>query len=196
MISMSLGMDFTRHREWLKANYGYNDIVATSMALAGYRDNLRLFDRISRAVSADQVISRGALVLVAAGNESHRPDYVIAAGPPAEAENFLAIGALAQGTGGLYEVAPFSNSGARFAAPGDCIWSASHEGDGLIAKSGTSVATPYAAGVAALWAERLMQGVEVQVSSVLERMKASALPLRHILDRYDVGAGLVQAPLP
>lgn len=195
VISMSLGMDFTRHREYLKATFGHNDLVATSVALAGYRDNLRMFDRLSRAIGADQVMPRGTIVVVAAGNESRRPEYVISAGPPADAENFLSVGALGPGAEGKYVVAPFSNIGARFAAPGEHIWSTSHKGGGLIAKSGTSMAAPHVAGVAALWAEKLMEGGVGQASAVIDTMKRSAIALRHIPDRRDVGAGLVQAPL-
>ncbi len=93
------------------------------------------------------------------------------------------------------EVAEFSNSGAVAAAPGVGIVSA-RAGGGLIAFDGTSAAVPHAAGVAALWAEKLMRNGAFDASSFPSHVLSSAS--RHALARTcapnAVGAGIVRAP--
>jgi len=48
---------------------------ATSLALAGYRDNIRVFDKLSAAMSSQGVIFNSAIVAAAAGNESSAPTF-------------------------------------------------------------------------------------------------------------------------
>ena len=71
VISMSLGMDFPSYRERLAAVMP--DKVATSMALVGYRANVRLFDRLSQITSARDGIVPGAVVVAAAGEREPPP---------------------------------------------------------------------------------------------------------------------------
>ena len=197
VISMSLGMDFPGYQERLSAILPQR--LATSMALAGYRANVRLFDRLSQVTSARDGFVRGAVVVAAAGNESQRdlsPDYRITVAPPAAADLFLSVAALGQSPAAgqnRYLIAPFSNTGARVAAPGVDIWSAKL-GGGLCVKSGTSMATPHVAGVTALWAEKLMkQGFPFLASRVIDQIERSTAEVPY-LDPDDVGLGLVQAP--
>jgi subtilisin family serine protease len=111
------------------------------------------------------------------------------------AEAFVAVGALGRGEGqNSFVVAPFSNTGPRLVAPGVDILSA-RLGGGLAVKSGTSMATPHVAGVAALWAQRIRsRGQEIQGAEVIKLMEQHALPLNTLFDELDVGLGLVQAP--
>jgi subtilisin family serine protease len=197
IISMSLGMDFPGYKKWLMDEHKLPDEQATSMALAGYRDNVRLFDKISEATSSKGSLHNSAVVVAATGNESKRPDYAITVSPPAAAEFFLSVAAVGPGKGKPpYEIAPFSNDGAMFAAPGVDIWSAK-PGGGLDVMSGTSMGTPHVAGVAALWAEKLMRemGDRYTAAAVIEAMMASGLKLAPRIALSDARYGFVQAPI-
>ena len=188
---MSLGMDFVGYQKKLKKDHGLPDEQAMAMALKGYRENVRLFDRISGSTSSKEAIYRSAVVAAAAGNESDRPQYSVAVAPPAAAEFFVSVGAVGPGNGGTsYPMAKFSNDGAMFVAPGVDIWS-SAPGGGFVAKDGTSMATPHVAGVAALWAEKL--GKKFRAASVMDMMTKSALELPHI-STSDARFGMIQAP--
>jgi subtilisin family serine protease len=93
-----------------------------------------------------------------------------------------------------YAIAPFSNGGARVAGPGVDIWSAKI-GGGLRLSSGTSMATPHVAGVAALWAQRLIpqQDGRFDARDVITLMRGQS-QLTKGLEARDVGLGLVRAP--
>jgi subtilisin family serine protease len=62
--------------------------------------------------------------------------------------------------------------------------------------SGTSMATPHVAGVAALWAQRIMQQGPLSPIALTARLVGNATlqGLRAGIDPFDVGSGLVIAP--
>jgi subtilisin family serine protease len=196
VMSMSLGLDFPGLVDrWV--NSGLALQPATSRALEGYRDSLRLFEKLADVIRASGPYGRSALVIAATGNESRRADpdpYTIGVAPPAASEGFVAVGALKRAPEGGLEVAAFSNAGAVVVAPGVEILSAT-AGGGFSVMSGTSMAAPHVAGVAALWAERLLTGTpRLDVPLLLARLTGNSRELEGV-SSLDAGAGVVRAPM-
>ncbi len=197
VISMSLGFDFPGMTRDL-VNDGWPVELAATSALEAYAGNLRMFDALMSVLRASEPFSGGSIVMAAAGNESRRnlhPKFEIAASLPSAAEDVVSVGALLK-VGDGYDVASFSNTLPRVTAPGVDITSAAIDG-GLVSMSGTSMAGPHVAGVAALWWQAVRhQALPYEARTVRIRMQAAARAdcfAAHV-DVAARGLGLVSAP--
>lgn len=197
VISMSLGFDFPGQVRAM-VDGGWPPELATSSTLEVYRGNIRMFDALMEMLRAREAFGHGGVVVAASGNESkrlQRSDFRIAASLPAAATGVVSVGAVSR-SGDKYDVAPFSNILPVLCAPGVDITSAK-AGGGLTSMSGTSMACPHAAGVAALWWEAVReQGLPERAATVRAKMIASARPDVFIesVTALDRGSGLVTAP--
>ncbi len=138
-------------------------------------------------------LSRGSLIVAAAGNDSSRRyGHIAPVGAPANSPSILAVAALDQGL----KIAEFSSGGVNpaggeidLAAPGVGIFSAYPRPETYRILRGTSMACPHVAGLAALWAE---SDNSLRGKALWQRLTASSRKLK--LPKRDVGAGLSVAP--
>lgn len=166
------------------------EIVSMSLGAPVARDTprSRAFEQVGR-----RALAAGTLIVAAAGNDSRRPGRVAAVSHPANCRSFMAVAAVDS----ALNVAWFSNAGLNpdggqidIAGPGVDVHSAWSEPTGTKLESGTSMATPHVAGVAALIAE---QDPDLRGFALWNRLVATARRLPAA--SADVGAGLVQAPV-
>ncbi|MFL6214870.1 MAG: S8 family peptidase [Blastocatellia bacterium] len=146
--------------------------------------------------AAQRALNAGTLIIAAAGNESRRPDGTrmeppAPVGRPANSPSIMAVAALDANL----RVAPFSNGGinpnggeVNIAGPGVAIRSSWPRPRLYNTISGTSMATPHVAGIAALFAQAApnARGRALWQLLLQNARHLSLLP-------RDVGAGLVQA---
>jgi subtilisin family serine protease len=142
--------------------------------------------------AARRALRAGTLVLGSAGNDSDRPTTVEPVSHPANCPSILAVAAV----GSDMAIGAFSNGTAGaadgrvdLAGPGIDVYSSYPMPFRYRRLNGTSMATPYAAGVAALLLQRDpgLSGLELR-DALLEHTQPLELP------SDEAGRGLVVAP--
>ncbi|WP_026552454.1 S8 family serine peptidase [Arthrobacter sp. H20] len=139
-----------------------------------------------------RALDQGALIVAAAGNNADRRqgDYGFV-GAPANSPFIMAVGALDQQLDMAYFSArtlPLRGGQVDVAGPGYQVYSSWLMPARYRTISGTSMATPHAAGIAALWAQATgYRGRELWSLMVQESQ-------RLLMPSVDVGSGLVMAP--
>ena len=151
-----------------------------------------IFEQVGR-----KSLENNCLIIAAAGNNSHRPNLPKPVSSPANTESIMAVAALDQ----ELKIAKFSNGGINasnggrvdIAAPGVDIYS-SYSKNNTQKKlyktmSGTSMATPYVAGIAALYREAFPN---LSAQEIWLKIEKGAKQLSNHLNR-DIGHGIAQA---
>jgi subtilisin family serine protease len=141
---------------------------------------------------ARRAINKGSLIIAAAGNESNRPAFVAPVGHPANCPSIMAVGAIDS----ALKIASFSCGGMNdrggqvdIVAPGVSVYSMINKQDEHEKWDGTSMATPFVAGIAALYFQQNKTASPLDIWAMLTQ---HAKRLR--LSSADGGSGLVQAP--
>jgi subtilisin len=158
-----------------------------SMSLGSQAPASVAYEQVAR-----RALAAGSLFIAAAGNDSKRNENLIRpVSRPSNCVSILSVAAVDTRFG----VANFSNRGTNvsggqvdIAGPGVDVFSCAPMPARNRTLSGTSMATPHVAGIAALWAEAR----QVTGSALFQILTSSARRLGAF--SVDVGAGLVQAP--
>jgi subtilisin family serine protease len=181
--------DLIRGLDWALRNNCAVVSISLGTAVPPNEPYSTVFETLAR-----RALQSGTVIVAAAGNDSRRPQTVEPVNHPANCPSIMAVAALDQSL----DIASFSNggvnpnaSGVAISGPGVAVYSswASAQPAGLHrVLSGTSMAAPHVAGIAALWAEATgLRGKDLGNSLLAKARKLNGAA-------GDVGAGLVQAP--
>jgi subtilisin family serine protease len=166
-----------------------NGCSVVSMSLGAPTKSGQAYSRTFEQV-AKRALSRGTLIVAAAGNESHRPGEVNPVGHPANCPSIMAVGAVdVHGTTAWFSCGTVdATSSVDVVGPGVDVYSSWPMPLRNKTISGTSMATPHTAGIAAL----IAQATGARAYELWARLAQTAKRLS--LPSTDVGSGMVQAP--
>lgn len=161
-----------------------------SMSLGAATRRGEPFSPVYEAI-ARRALDRGTLIVAAAGNDSRRPTSIAPVARPANCPSIMAVAAIDN----FAKVAVFScrasgQAGGEvdIAGPGVGVFSSWPRPRLYNTISGTSMATPHVAGIAALYLQRTPA---MSARDLFAALKANARSLGS--PSVDVGAGLVQS---
>lgn len=140
-----------------------------------------------------RALDSGSLIVAAAGNNARRQQGNFGfVGRPANSKTFLAVGALDRdmnmGFFSARDTVHVAGTAVDIAAPGVDIYSTWLMPTRYSTISGTSMATPHVAGIAALWAEASGARGAALWQRLIVNARSLSLPVE------DIGRGIVQAP--
>lgn len=168
-----------------------NGCHVVSMSLGSSAEPGEPFDPVFEEI-AQRALEAGTLIIAAAGNDSRRPDVIKPVNAPANCPSIMAVGAVDSDL----NLASFTTQGMNanggqvdIAAPGVRIYSSLPLPEAHGRSSGTSMATPHVAGIAALYAQANPSARGKALWNLVTGF-AKSLPF----GVPDVGVGLVQAP--
>ncbi|GAA1456134.1 S8 family peptidase [Williamsia maris] len=168
-----------------------NGVHIVSMSLgADVREVSQAYETVGR-----RALDAGTLIIAAAGNNANRPSDPGFVGVPANSPSIAAVGAI----DGASAIASFSarstpvdGGNVDIAAPGVDVYSSwpvfASSPSRYNTISGTSMATPHVAGIAALWCQTTGRRGRDLWTTLTQEARRLDIPAA------DVGAGLVQAP--
>jgi subtilisin family serine protease len=148
---------------------------------------------VAYEAAGQRALNAGSLIVAAAGNNAHRSqgDFGFV-GRPANSKSVLAVAAIDSGMGiasfSARDTAHAAGTAVDIAGPGVAVYSTWPMPKRYNTISGTSMATPHVAGIAALWCE----ATGATGASLWQRLIVNAHSLS--LPTVDAGRGLVQAP--
>lgn len=168
-----------------------NQCQVVSMSLGSTLQAGQTYSKVFEEV-ARRALAAGTVIIAAAGNDSRRPEFIAPVSHPANCPSILAVAAVDQ----ALQIASFSSGGlvpdggqVDVAAPGVAVLSSWPSPQLYNTISGTSMATPFVSGIAALHAQAEPDARgRALLNLILQNTRRLALPSR------DVGAGLIQAP--
>jgi len=179
--------------DWAIANkdkYGIK-VINMSLGTDGSSDG-----RDATSLAVNRAVDAGIVCAVAAGNSG--PDTKTV-GSPGAADKALTVGAMADPSEGGFNLASFSSRGTTadgrikpdIVAPGYKIMAAkANSGNGYVSLSGTSMATPFVAGVASLMLDANSSLTPAQVQ---QKMEATAENWGPSGKNVDYGSGNLKA---
>jgi subtilisin family serine protease len=164
-----------------------NDCAIISMSLgADVPEVSQLYETVGT-----RALDRGTLIVAAAGNNAGRPGNPGFVGVPANSTSIMAIAAVDPANApAFFSARSLNPDGGRIdlAGPGVDVFSSWPMRKRYNTISGTSMATPHVAGIAALWLEASGMTGRQLWTMLVQNAKPLDIPT------VDVGAGLAQAP--